>query len=58
MSAGKPRGPHRSAGTPAPKDLRAKASAGLLSAKELRDLKRWRETQAPLWLRREARRGR
>ena len=53
MSAGKPRGPHRSAGTPAPKDLRAKASAGLLNAKELRELKRWRETQAPLWLRRE-----
>jgi hypothetical protein len=33
--------------------LRAKASAGLLSAAELRELKRWRETQAPVWLRRE-----
>jgi hypothetical protein len=53
VSTGKARGPHRSAGTPAPKDLRAKASTGLLSAAELRELKRWRETQAPIWLRRE-----
>lgn len=42
----------RAAGKPAPAELRARASAGLLTQRDLAALRRWRESDdCPQWLR-------